>query len=43
MANVGDYYSLSRVPHSAQLPMWDIMLVRIGALATLSKFMLGAS
>ncbi|PGL73141.1 cytosine permease [Bacillus sp. AFS055030] len=42
-SNIGDDYSLSRVPQSARLPMWDIMLVRVGALATLSQFMLGAS
>ncbi|MFE0504289.1 purine-cytosine permease family protein [Peribacillus butanolivorans] len=40
---LGDDYSLSRVPKSARLPMWDIMLVRVGALATLSQFMLGAA
>ncbi|PLR76713.1 cytosine permease [Bacillus sp. V3-13] len=40
---LGDDYSLSRVPQSARLPMWDIMLVRVGALATLSQFMLGAA
>lgn len=40
---IGDDYSLSRVPQSARQPMWDIMLVRIGALATLSQFMLGAA
>ncbi|WP_419881791.1 purine-cytosine permease family protein [Peribacillus sp. B-H-3] len=40
---IGDDYSLSRVPKSARLPMWDIMLVRVGALATLSQFMLGAA
>lgn len=42
-SSIGDDYSLSRVPQSARLPMWDIMLVRVGALATLSQFMLGAS
>ncbi|PEL14246.1 cytosine permease [Bacillus sp. AFS017336] len=42
-STIGDDYSLSRVPKSARLPMWDIMLVRVGALATLSQFMLGAS
>jgi cytosine permease len=40
---LGDDYSLSRVPKSARLPMFDIMLVRVGALATLSQFMLGAA
>ncbi|EWG12959.1 cytosine permease [Cytobacillus firmus] len=42
-SKLGDDYSLSRVPKSARLPMWDIMLVRVGALATLSQFMLGAA
>ncbi|MGE7187136.1 purine-cytosine permease family protein [Peribacillus sp. NPDC006672] len=40
---LGDDYSLSRVPQNARLPMWDIMIVRVGALATLSQFMLGAA
>ncbi|WP_409304881.1 purine-cytosine permease family protein [Peribacillus sp. SCS-155] len=40
---LGDDYSLSRVPKSARLPLWDITLVRVGALATLSQFLLGAA
>lgn len=42
-SKLGDDYSLSRVPQSARLRMWDIMIVRVGALATLSQFMLGAA
>ncbi|MFS0783772.1 purine-cytosine permease family protein [Bacillus sp. 1P06AnD] len=42
-AKVSDDYSLERVPQSARLPMWKILLVRLGAIATLSQFMLGAS
>ena len=41
--NMADDFSLSRVPQSARLPMWEVMLVRIGALTALSQFMLGAA
>jgi cytosine permease len=38
-----DDYSLVRVPKDARLPMWEILLVRIGAFTCISQFMLGAS
>ncbi|MBB6283598.1 purine-cytosine permease family protein [Geobacillus subterraneus] len=38
-----DDFSLSRVPVEARLPMWEVLLVRIGALTALSQFMLGAA
>ncbi|RXY99163.1 purine-cytosine permease family protein [Fictibacillus sp. S7] len=42
MKNTDDY-SLVRVPNDARLPMWEILLVRIGAFTCISQFMLGAS
>lgn len=39
----GDDYSLSRVPLSARKSLWSITIVRIGAFATISQFMLGAT
>lgn len=42
-ANIGDDYSLSRVPMSARQSLWSITIVRVGALATISQFMLGAA
>jgi cytosine permease len=41
--NTGDDYSLSRVPSEARLPMWEVMLVRVGALTSLAQFMMGAA
>jgi cytosine permease len=41
--NSADDFSLSRVPAEARLPMWEVLLVRIGALTALSQFMLGAA
>lgn len=40
---IGDDYSLSRVPMSARQSLWSITIVRVGALATISQFILGAS
>ncbi len=42
-ASIGDDYSLTRVPMSARQSLWSITIVRIGALATISQFMLGAA
>ncbi|NME98606.1 cytosine permease [Aneurinibacillus aneurinilyticus] len=42
-SNMADDFSLSRVPAHARLPMWEVLLVRIGALTALSQFMLGAA
>lgn len=42
-ANIGDDFSLSRVPMSARQSLWSITIIRVGALATISQFMLGAS
>lgn len=43
VASSHDDYSLSRVPQSAKRPMWEILLIRIGALACVSQLMLGAA
>lgn len=40
---MADDFSLTRVPVEARLPMWEVLLVRIGALTALSQFMLGAA
>lgn len=40
---LGDDYSLSRVPQSARHSLWSITIVRVGALATISQFILGAA
>lgn len=42
-ANIGDDYSLTRVPMSARQSLWSITIIRVGALATISQFILGAS
>ncbi|MDR4162482.1 cytosine permease [Bacillus paranthracis] len=41
--NIGDDYSLSRVPKDARQSLWSITIVRVGALATISQFILGAT
>lgn len=41
--NKADDYALSRVPPEARLPMWEVMLVRVGALTSLAQFMMGAA
>lgn len=41
--NLGDDYSLSRVPQSARQSLWSVTIIRVGALATISQFILGAS
>lgn len=41
--NVADDFSLARVPLSARRPMWEVMLVRVGAMTSLAQFMLGAA
>lgn len=41
--NIGDDYSLTRVPMSARQSLWSITIIRVGALATISQFILGAS
>lgn len=40
---IGDDYSLSRVPKSDRQSLWSITIVRVGSLATISQFILGAS
>ncbi len=42
-ANIGDDYSLTRVPQSARQSLWSITIIRVGALATISQFILGAA
>ncbi|MEK0286751.1 cytosine permease [Caldifermentibacillus hisashii] len=42
-AAMGDDYSLTRVPMSERQSLWSITIVRVGALATISQFILGAS
>ncbi|TWD96563.1 cytosine permease [Neobacillus bataviensis] len=41
--HLGDDYSLSRVPKSDRQSLWSITIVRVGSLATISQFLLGAS
>ncbi|MDF2678965.1 MAG: permease for cytosine/purines uracil thiamine allantoin [Brevibacillus sp.] len=41
-SNMADDYSLSRVPKEARVPMWEILVIRIGAFTSLSQFILGA-
>lgn len=41
-SNMADDYSLSRVPSEARVPMWEILVIRIGAFTSLSQFILGA-
>ncbi|XJZ27026.1 purine-cytosine permease family protein [Bacillota bacterium Lsc_1132] len=41
--NIGDDYSLSRVPSTDRQSLWSITIVRVGSLATISQFVLGAS
>ncbi|OAT53315.1 purine-cytosine permease family protein [Providencia heimbachae] len=44
MANkVGEDYSLARVPQSARRPFYEVLILRIGALACVSQVMLGAA
>jgi cytosine permease len=38
-----DDFSLVRVPMEDRLPMWEVLLVRIGAFTCISQFMLGAT
>lgn len=40
---VGDDYSLSRVPQSARKSLWSITIIRVGAFATITQFILGAT
>ncbi|MFJ5771603.1 purine-cytosine permease family protein [Psychrobacillus sp. NPDC093180] len=40
---IGDDYSLSRVPQSARKSLWSITIIRVGAFATISQFILGAT
>lgn len=42
MQNTDDF-SLERVPKEARVPMWELLLVRIGAFTCISQFMLGAT
>jgi cytosine permease len=42
-SQLGDDYSLSRVPRSDRQSLWSITIVRVGSLATISQFILGAS
>ncbi|MFK9091921.1 purine-cytosine permease family protein [Bacillus salipaludis] len=41
--NIGDDFSLSRVPQSERQSLWSITIVRVGSLATISQFLLGAA
>lgn len=38
-----DDFSLSRVPLSARLPMWELMVIRIGIFSNIAQFLLGAA
>ncbi|MFJ5622844.1 purine-cytosine permease family protein [Peribacillus loiseleuriae] len=41
--SLGDDYSLSRVPQSGRQSLWNITIIRVGSLATISQFILGAA
>ncbi|MDN5322556.1 MAG: cytosine permease [Clostridia bacterium] len=43
MAEISNDYALERTPLEARKPMWDVFLVRFGAVATMSQFILGAT
>ncbi|MDI3477887.1 MAG: cytosine permease [Thermoanaerobacterium sp.] len=38
----GEDFALSRVPAEARRPMWEVFLIRFGAVVTLSQFIVGA-
>ncbi|WP_103106345.1 purine-cytosine permease family protein [Brevibacillus reuszeri] len=42
-SKMADDFSLTRVPKEARVPMWEILVIRIGAFTSLSQFILGAS
>ncbi|SHE99262.1 cytosine permease [Caldanaerobius fijiensis DSM 17918] len=39
----GDDFALSRVPAEARRPMWEVFMIRFGAVVTLSQFIVGAT
>ncbi|WP_018085001.1 purine-cytosine permease family protein [Desulfurispora thermophila] len=39
----GDDYALSRIPVEKRRPMWEVFMIRFGAVVTLSQFILGAA
>ncbi|WP_150283568.1 cytosine permease [Rummeliibacillus sp. TYF-LIM-RU47] len=41
--NTMDDYSLSRVPQSARQSLWNVSIVRVGSMATISSFVIGAA
>lgn len=41
--NTGEDYSLARVPSSARRPFFEVLIIRVGALACVSQVMLGAA
>lgn len=43
MAVAGDDYSISRVPEDRRVPMWRMLVVRLGSLACVSQLILGAN
>ena len=45
MANeaIDNDYSLSRVPEGAKQPLWQILMIRIGAICCVSQLVLGAT
>ncbi|MGM0715166.1 purine-cytosine permease family protein [Brevibacillus parabrevis] len=42
-SKMADDFSLTRVPKEARVPMWEILVIRIGAFTSLSQFILGAA
>ena len=43
MAGSGDDFSLARVPQDKRVPMWRMLVVRLGSLACVSQLILGAN
>ena len=39
----GDDYALARIPIEERRPMWEVFMIRFGAVVTLSQFILGAA
>ncbi|GAV25958.1 cytosine permease [Carboxydothermus islandicus] len=39
----GEDYALARIPMEERRPMWEVFMIRFGAVVTLSQFMLGAA
>lgn len=41
--NMADDFSVQRVPLGARLPLWEVMLIRIGMFSSIAQFLLGST